>query len=77
MHCICIMWNFKINAQFCIHSLADRNVGHCVELTFRVDNLGKFLKFNSDENSFSFRPLLPEIHPACPQKGQFYKMTYV
>ena len=28
------MQNFKINAQLCIYSLADRKIEHCVEFTF-------------------------------------------
>ena len=39
----CIMQNFKINAHVCIYSLADLNVGHCVELTFLEGKFGRFL----------------------------------
>ena len=28
------MQNLKKNAQVCLYSLADLNIGHCVELTF-------------------------------------------
>ena len=38
-----IMQNFKINAQVCIYSLADLNIGHCVELTFFEGKLNGFL----------------------------------
>ena len=38
-----IMQNFKRNAQVCIYSLADLNIGHCVELTFLEGKLGWFL----------------------------------
>ena len=38
MHCI--MQNFKKNAQVSIYSLADLNIGHCVELTFFEGKLG-------------------------------------
>ena len=37
MHCI--MQNLK-NAQVCIYSLADLNIGHCVELDFLEGKLG-------------------------------------
>ena len=37
MHCI--MQNLK-NAQDFIYSLADLNIGHCVELTFLEGKLG-------------------------------------
>ena len=29
----CILQNFKKNAQVCIYSLADLNIGNCVEFT--------------------------------------------
>ena len=41
----CIIQNFEIhlNAQVCICSLADLNIGQCVELTFFEGKLGGFL----------------------------------
>ena len=36
MHCI--MQNLKKNAQVCIYSLADLNIGHCVEFQVTFDN---------------------------------------
>ena len=39
----CIMQNLKKNAQVCIYSLADLNIGHCIELTFLQGKLGRFL----------------------------------
>ena len=46
MHCI--KQNFKKNAQVSIYTLADLNIGHCVELTFFEGRLvifcGKGLK---------------------------------
>ena len=41
----CIMQNFsnKKNAQMSLYSLADLNIGHCVELTFLESKMGRFL----------------------------------
>ena len=41
MHCI--TQNFKENAQVCIYSLADINIGHCVEFAFLESKLSRFL----------------------------------
>ena len=41
MHCI--MQIFFLNAQVCMHSVADLNIGHCVELTFFNNKLAGFL----------------------------------
>ena len=38
-----IMYNFKINAQVCKYSLADLNIGHCVEFAFFEGKLDRFL----------------------------------
>ena len=32
----------KKNAQVCMYSLADLNIGHCVELTFLEGKLGRY-----------------------------------
>ena len=42
MHCI--LENFQKNAQVSkyMYSLADLNIGHCVELTFFKGKLGEF-----------------------------------
>ena len=37
------MYNFKINAQVCKYSLADLNIGHCVEFAFFEGKLDRFL----------------------------------
>ena len=42
MHCI--LQNKK-NARVCIYSLADINIGHCVELTILNGKLGRLLTF--------------------------------
>ena len=42
MHCNMQNFIFK-NAQVSIYSLADLNIGHCVELTFPENKLGRFL----------------------------------
>ena len=42
-----VMLNFKINAQVCTSSIADLNLGHCVELTFCESKLGGFLVIRS------------------------------
>ena len=39
----CIMQNLKKSAQVNIYSLADLNLGHCVELAFLEGKLGRFL----------------------------------
>ena len=39
----CILQNCFLNAQVCMYSLADLNIGHCVELTFLEGKLGRFL----------------------------------
>ena len=35
-----VLCRIKKNAQVCIYSLADLNIGHCVELTFFEGKLG-------------------------------------
>ena len=39
----CILQNFKKNAQVCIYSLADLNIGNCVEFTLLEGKLVRFL----------------------------------
>ena len=34
------MHTFVLNAQVCIYSLADLNIGHCVKFTFLEGKLG-------------------------------------
>ena len=46
------MQMFKINAQDCFYSLADQNIGHCVELTFLEGKLGRFLMLTFFKWSF-------------------------
>ena len=59
MHCI--FQSFKINARFCIlYSLADLNIGHCVELTFREGKLVIFLML-----TFLLKCFWPERAPLC------------
>ena len=38
------------NAQVCIYSLSDLNIGHCEELSFLEGKLGRFLKMKFFKN---------------------------
>ena len=45
------MQNFFFkNAQVCIYSLSDLNIGHCEELSFLEGKLGRFLKMKFFKN---------------------------
>ena len=50
--------NFKINAQVCICSQANLNIGHIVELTFLVGMLGRFVLLHVTFLKWRFLSLL-------------------
>ena len=73
MHCI--MHNFFLNAQICIYSLADLNIGNYVELTFLESKLGKFLMFMFDE---TLSIPVNKLHPQRPALGHYpLKLFYL
>ena len=45
--------DFKINAQVCTFSLADQNIGFCIEFTFLKGNLGRLYWLTFLKCSFS------------------------
>ena len=57
MYMHCIMQNFKKNAQVCVYSFADLNIGHYVEMTFFGDKLGGFLVVNTFSSEFNLLSL--------------------
>ena len=58
----------KKNAQVCIYSLADLNIGHCVELTFLEGKLGWFL---IHVKSFLIRNFLKLLHFESESESRF------
>ena len=48
----------KKNAQVSIYSLADLNIGHCVELTFFEGKLGGFLEVKIKKSSNKLKTIL-------------------
>ena len=76
--------NLKMNAQLCMYSQSELNVGHCSELTFLEGKLGRFyydnvlkwsffnlLHFESEGESSSlpyFKTLITRNLPTLPSK---------
>ena len=52
------MQNFKINGQDCIYSLADLNIGHCLELTVFEGKLYEFLVIRVKKCSLEIKTIL-------------------
>ena len=53
----CIMQNFK-NAQVSIYTLADLNIGHCVELIFFEGKLGGCFVVKVLKSSYKLKTIL-------------------